>query len=214
MALGGCHQHPGERTCLMKQLPARSLAIKARLVLTQVLRGQEFKARNPAWYERWLRAVLRLIAIVVEFIIKHTALRLSVGVVALAIVFAGFLYVLRIVNQSHVDEVALPSKREEHDKIGARELRRQAEEAAGISDYRRALRLLYLSFLADLRARGMLSDRTDLTNWEYVSQLRERDARLLIDKAEALTTVFERKWYGHRPVSRDDYERFSMECKI
>lgn len=194
--------------------PSKHLSDRAHSLLIQVLKQPEFRARKIPWYEHWLMIGLNAFGRFAAFIFEHMVLRLALGAIALAIVTAALLYVLRIVRRGHVNEAEVPATWPDHERIGPGDFRRQAEKAVADSDYRTALRFLYLSFLAELQADKLLSNRSDFTNWEYIAQLREQSRYELIEKAEALTKVFEQKWYGHRPVSRDDYDRFSLECQL
>ena len=77
----------------------------------------------------------------------------------------------------------------------------RAETAAAASDFRGALRFLYLSAILHLQERGVLPDDKSLTNREYLYQ-----ARSDIDLHAALgpaITVFDEVWYGHKPCDAE-----------
>ena len=73
----------------------------------------------------------------------------------------------------------------------------RAETAVAASDFREALRFLYLSAVLNLQERGLLPYDRSLTNREY---LRHAQTNLnLQDKLRPIITVFDEVWYGHKP---------------
>lgn len=79
--------------------------------------------------------------------------------------------------------------------------RRRAEHG----DFRLALRAVFLAMLHRLDRAGALRLDPARTNGEHLRALRARP-----DLAELVRPVaadFEARWYGHRPATRQDYER-------
>ena len=77
----------------------------------------------------------------------------------------------------------------------------RAETAEAASDFRGALRFLYLSAIFHLQERGVLPYDKSLTNREYLHQ-----AQVDIDLHTALgpaITVFDEVWYGHKPCDAE-----------
>ena len=77
----------------------------------------------------------------------------------------------------------------------------RAETAEAASDFRGALRFLYLSAILHLQERGMLPYDRSLTNREYLHR-----AQTDIDLHTALgpaITVFDEVWYGHKPCDAE-----------
>ena len=77
----------------------------------------------------------------------------------------------------------------------------RAETAEAASDFRGALRFLYLSAIFHLQERGVLPYDKSLTNREYLHQ-----AQADIDLHTALgpaITVFDEVWYGHKPCDAE-----------
>ena len=72
----------------------------------------------------------------------------------------------------------------------------RAETAEAASNYREALRFLYLSAVLHLQERGVLPYDKSLTNREYLRQA-QADAELHTALGPAIT-VFDEVWYGHK----------------
>lgn len=82
----------------------------------------------------------------------------------------------------------------------------EAARAAASGDFRSALRLVYLSVLLNLDDRELIRfDRTG-TNWEYFSALGKHSE--IQNTLRPVTIIFDRKWYGHEPATKDDYNVF------
>jgi hypothetical protein len=79
-------------------------------------------------------------------------------------------------------------------------------DAAALADagrFREALRALYLATLVALDRRRMISFDPTLTNWQYLKQMPQGEARQLFAQ---FTRLFDFKWYGEEGTSRADYE--------
>ena len=77
----------------------------------------------------------------------------------------------------------------------------RADSAEAASDFRSALRYLYLSGILHLQERGILPYDKSLTNREYLHR-----AQADIDLHTALgpaITVFDEVWYGHKPCDAE-----------
>lgn len=86
-----------------------------------------------------------------------------------------------------------------------------AEELIAQGDCRHALRALHLAGLNFLNERGMVSVRRWKTGLEYRREL-ERRARATPEIAPVFSSnvdLFERGWYGRRPVDREMVEAFA-----
>ena len=96
--------------------------------------------------------------------------------------------------------------REQERRLDAAGARARAAALAAAGDYREAARYVFLSTLLALDEAGRL--RIDVTtgNRDLL-----RQSRAVPHLAEALTPVvrgFELFWFGHAPVTRQDYERY------
>ena len=76
-----------------------------------------------------------------------------------------------------------------------------AETAEAASDFRHALRFLYLSAILHLQERGRLTHDKSLTNWEYLRAL-QSDAALQRALLPAIQ-VFDEVWYGCQPCDAE-----------
>ena len=77
----------------------------------------------------------------------------------------------------------------------------RADSAEAASDFRGALRYLYLSAILHLQERGVLPYDKSLTNREYLYQARA-DVDLHTTLGPAIT-VFDEVWYGHKPCDAE-----------
>lgn len=81
-----------------------------------------------------------------------------------------------------------------------------AEDLAAQGKYREALRLLYQGVLGQLASLGVIDWEKKRTNWELL-RLLEQHGQLEIHKnLMPMTQVFERAWYGVRPISAAEYQ--------
>ena len=76
-----------------------------------------------------------------------------------------------------------------------------AETAEAASDFRHALRFLYLSAILHLQERGRLTHDKSLTNWEYLHAL-QSDVALQRALLPAIQ-VFDEVWYGYQPCNAE-----------
>jgi hypothetical protein len=88
----------------------------------------------------------------------------------------------------------------------AASLHSAAAELAQRGEWRAAIRRAYIALLYDLDERGKLRLERAKTNRDYLNELRV-DAQVYPHVA-ARTEIFERVWYGERPATRTDYDRF------
>ena len=121
------------------------------------------------------------------------------GAIALGAVIIFFIRQIRmnLISEAH-DEVA-ETELEQVETERAALARAETAEAA--SDFRGALRFLYLSAVLHLQERGVLPYDKSLTNREYLHQ-----AQADIDLHTALgpaITVFDEVWYGHKPCDAE-----------
>ncbi len=121
------------------------------------------------------------------------------GAIALGVVIIFFIRQIRmnLISEAH-DEVA-ETELEQVETERAALARAETAEAA--SDFRGALRFLYLSAILHLQERGVLPYDKSLTNREYLHQ-----ARVDIDLHTALgpaITVFDEVWYGYKPCDAE-----------
>jgi hypothetical protein len=80
----------------------------------------------------------------------------------------------------------------------------EAGRLAEAGRHREALRALYLATLVAFDRRGLIAFDPARTNWHYLRQLPPGPLR---DGFGSFTRLFDHKWYGEEPTSRQDFER-------
>lgn len=80
----------------------------------------------------------------------------------------------------------------------------QDAERLAHEDLRSALRALYLAALVGLARAGFITIMPQRTNGQYLRELRSTELKRIFS---ALTSTFERVFYGSHEPSREDYER-------
>ncbi len=78
-----------------------------------------------------------------------------------------------------------------------------ASRLAKASDYRLALRALYLATLVALDRRRAITYDDAKTNWQYLRELRYAGAR---QPFADFTRIFDRVWYGDEAATENDYQ--------
>ena len=104
---------------------------------------------------------------------------------------------MNLINEANDEVTADALKRVETERTALA----HAETAEAASDFRGALRYLYLSAILHLQERGVLPYDKSLTNREYLSQ-----AQNDIDMHAALgpaIKVFDEVWYGYKPCDAE-----------
>lgn len=121
------------------------------------------------------------------------------GAVALTIVVVFFIRQIRmnLIVEARDDVSNTPQARVETEKAALA----SAETAEAASDFRGALRFLYLSAILHLQERGVLPYDKSLTNREYLHQA-QADTDLQATLGPAVT-LFDEVWYGHKPCDAE-----------
>lgn len=121
------------------------------------------------------------------------------GAIALGVVIIFFIRQIRMNLISEARDEVAETELEQVETERAALARAETAEAA--SDFRGALRFLYLSAILHLQERGVLPYDKSLTNREYLHQ-----AQADIDLHTALgpaITVFDEVWYGYKPCDAE-----------
>ena len=121
------------------------------------------------------------------------------GAVALTIVVVFFIRQIRmnLIVEARDDGSNTPQARVETERAALA----YAETAEAASDFRGALRFLYLSAILHLQERGVLPYDKSLTNREYLHQA-QTDTDLQATLGPAVT-LFDEVWYGHKPCDAE-----------
>ena len=115
-------------------------------------------------------------------------------------------YWLRGVRYQFSSESELDEVDEDGKLISAEAAFSQAESLAKNSDYRQAVRFLYLSTLLSLDERGLLRYDRSKTNREYLRTVAGSD---VAETLGSVVDVFDRVWYGFQPIDAASYERYA-----
>lgn len=190
ISIGICMIMSFMNLCVLSALAAEEQTLREELethrsrteVSYEKYRDELEKILNPRRWDADLRFVL-----------------FPLGAIALGVVIIFFIRQIRmnLISEAH-DEVA-ETELEQVETERAALARAETAEAA--SDFRGALRFLYLSAILHLQERGVLPYDKSLTNREYLHQ-----ARADIDLHTALgpaITVFDEVWYGHKPCDAE-----------
>lgn len=83
-----------------------------------------------------------------------------------------------------------------------------ARRALDGGNFRRAIHHGYLMVLSALEGRRLVMVDRTRTNWEYHGQLLERQAVEPARRLAEMNRFYDRKWYGHQPLSEAEARRF------
>jgi len=83
-----------------------------------------------------------------------------------------------------------------------------ARRALDGGNFRRAIHHGYLMVLSVLEGRHLVMVDRTRTNWEYHGQLLERQAVESARRLAEMNRFYDRKWYGHEPLSEAEARRF------
>ncbi len=191
-------------------------AAAARARLAGILDRREFRSvRGPTWLDRLREqaAVLfdKLLNAVFARVGRHdTALRflgwtLAVAAVLLFLCWLARLLLYRPVQPAHVASELSDST------SGWSGLARAAMAAASRGDFRDALRLAYWAGIFRLEELGVWPADRARTHREYLRLLPASHPQR--DTLRALTSRFERVWYGGAAASRDDFHAALSELE-
>ncbi len=150
-------------------------------------------------YEKYREVLLKLLEPRRDWDADLRFLLFPLGAVALGIVIVFFIRQIRVnLITEAFDDVS--DTELEHVETERAALAR-AETAEAASDFRGALRFLYLSAILHLQERGMLPYDRSLTNREYLHRA-QKDIDLHTALGPAIT-VFDEVWYGHKPCDAE-----------
>lgn len=90
---------------------------------------------------------------------------------------------------------------------GAAEWRAEAEAHEAAGEWRQAVRCRYRALVADLASRGVVQEVPGRTSGEYRGEVGRNLPNASVAFAGA-TEVFDRAWYGRRPIGEGEAARF------
>ena len=150
-------------------------------------------------YEEYRKVLLKLLEPRSDWETDLRFILFPLGAIALGIVI---LFFIRQIRANLITEAfdGVSATELEHVETERAALAR-AETAEAASDFRGALRFLYLSAILHLQERGSLPYDRSLTNREYLHQA-QTDIDLYTALGPAIT-VFDEVWYGHKPCDAE-----------
>ena len=150
-------------------------------------------------YKKYRETLLKLLEPRRDWDADLSFLLFPLGAVALGIVIVFFIRQIRVNLITEASDDVSDTELEHVETERAALARAETAEAA--SDFRGALRFLYLSAILHLQERGMLPYDRSLTNREYLHQA-QKDIALHTALGPAIT-VFDEVWYGHKPCDAE-----------
>lgn len=166
----------------------------------QVFRDElETRAEMEVSYEEYRKALAKILEPRTRWDADLRYVLFPLGAIALGIVIAFFIRQIRmnLIIEARDDVSGATQERVETERSALA----RAETAEAASDFRGALRFLYLSAILHLQERGVLPYDKSLTNREYLHQA-QADTDLQATLGPAVT-VFDEVWYGHKPCDAE-----------
>lgn len=159
----------------------------------------EMRAEMDVSYEEYQKALTKILEPREGWDTDLRYVLFPLGAVALTIVVVFFIRQIRmnLIVEAGDDGSNTAQARVETEKDALA----SAKTAEAASDFRGALRFLYLSAILHLQERGVLPYDKSLTNREYLHQA-QADTDLQTTLGPAVT-VFDEVWYGHKPCDAE-----------
>jgi hypothetical protein len=130
-------------------------------------------------------------------------------------VIVGFLlfvfYQVIIVNRLYIFSSSTRAAKQEEELaeesfLSKEQLEQRLSAAVADSDYRLAVRFLYLITLFGLKERGLITVNANTTNHELIDQLARRKD---VKEFSQLAQVYEYVWYGEFKLTEEQYSKVS-----
>ena len=158
--------------------------------------------------ELLMRAIEFLFQLLEQGVENGTASIFAWVVTGLAVIgLAAFLwYWVRGVRHQFSSESELGDMGDDGELISADAAFDQAQALANSSDYRQAVRFLYLSTLLSLDEQGLLRYDRSKTNREYLHSVSGSEFSATL---HSVIDVFDRVWYGFQSIDAATYEQYA-----
>jgi hypothetical protein len=112
-----------------------------------------------------------------------------------------------------IQEEALAEALAESNQVSAASAAKQARARASQSDYRQAMRYMYLAALLTLDERGILRYEKTLTNREALRRAEQSASPHLAQTLSPVVDTFEQVWYGFAPVDAETYKKYTEQVE-
>ena len=96
----------------------------------------------------------------------------------------------------------------ETDDIFAINYQKEIDKAVGMSNYRLAVRLMFLRLLRNLSDKKIIQYKQDSTNFDYMMQLR---STTIYPDFFRITRNYEYSWYGQFDIDKEKYSIIKKE---
>jgi hypothetical protein len=186
---------------------------EVRRTVHDVLSRPEYKRSQPSPIERartWVRDQIGRMLSSLFRGDRGTVLAWAVlgGLLATAIVLS-----IRFARTMTPDP-DVPARASATPRRTARDWRAEADAHERAAEWREALRARYRALVADLAARGLVEEVPGRTAGEYRAEVTASVPRAAPEFGGA-TELFERAWYGNRPIGAAESERFlALEARV
>jgi hypothetical protein len=197
---------------------------ESRKALTEVLAAPEYHdTAAPSWWQRYGIRVLEAVSKWLERIFS-THLGQRVGVVAYYIAM-GILVLPLFILASYLIWRALQSREETVSTVATRAVTalespsvywQRAQELLQRGELIDALKNFHLALLAGLESRGLVVHDRTRTNWEYLTQFRQKStAAALVSSFQSLNLMYDRTVFGAESCDVVYVQQFaSMTSKL
>jgi hypothetical protein len=202
----------------------RRTLVEARNALTGVLAAPEYHGTAaPSWWQRYGIRILQNISRWLERVLS-THLGQRVGVVAYYIAL-GILVLPLFILAGYLIWRALQSREETAHAVPTQAITvlespvvywQRAQELLQRGELIEALKNFHLALLAGLENRGLVVHDRTRTNWEYLTQFRQKStASVLISSFQSLNLMYDRTVFGAGSCDATYVEQFaSMASKL
>jgi hypothetical protein len=191
---------------------------ETRKALTEVLAAPEYHGTTaPSWWQRYGVRVLEALSRWLERIFS-TRLGQRAGVVAYYIAM-GILVLPLFILAGYLIWRALQSREEAVGIVATRAVTmlespdvywHRAQELLQRGELVEALKNFHLALLAGLEKRGLVVHDRTRTNWEYLTQFRQKTPEAaLVSSFQSLNLTYDRTVFGAEPCDAVDVQQFA-----
>jgi hypothetical protein len=140
---------------------------------------------------------------------------LSAGIGQFILIIGGMVSVILLgwylLRGMQVKQAALAAQSNGEDPATSQDARELAAGSQAASDYRSAIRYLYLSSLLLLDERGVIHYDRTLTNREHLRQVADKPG--VSEALRPVVNTFDRVWYGIATVDEAMYQEFQADVE-
>jgi hypothetical protein len=163
--------------------------------------------------QRIWRYVLELLGRLLGSVSPQGDGRWVVIVVGLVVATVVLFSLVRSVRSTLAHEARVPQAPADDAPATSEEALASAQSFAAASDYRNAMRQLYLATLIALDERGLLRYDRSLTNRETLRAVHRTNTALAIE-LDPVIDAFDRTWYGFAPVDARMFEVYRARVEV